>query len=56
MFGNWLEYRDMAAFEACNQTCEKFGQEQAEKYSNYSDLFDELKINAYRGQVFEDWS
>ena len=56
MFGNWLEYRDMAAFEACNKIWEKFGQEQAEKYSNYSDLFDELKINAYRGQVFEDWS
>ena len=56
MFGNWLEYRDMAAFEACNKIWEKFGQEQAEKYSNYSDQFDELKINAYRGQVFEDWS
>ena len=53
LFGNWLEYRDMAAFEACNNIWEKNGEEFAEKYSG---IFDDIKINAYRGEVFQDWS
>jgi hypothetical protein len=53
MFGNWLEYRDMAAFEACNKIWEKNGEEIAEKYSG---IFDDMKINAYRGEVHQDWS
>ncbi len=53
MFGNWLEYRDIAAFEACNKIWEKNGEEIAEKYSG---IFDDMKINAYRGEVHQDWS
>ena len=40
-------------FEACNKIWEKNGEEIAEKYSG---IFDDMKINAYRGEVHQDWS
>ena len=53
MFGNWLEYRDMEAFKACDAIWQKNGEEFAEKYAN---LFAGVKFNSYRGQVFQDWT
>ena len=53
MFGNWLEYRDMEAFIACDAIWEKNGEEFAKKYG---DMFSDVKFGSYRGQVFQDWS
>ena len=53
MFGNWLEYRDMEAFDACDSIWQKNGQEFAQKYGK---LFSNVKFESYRGQVFQDWS
>jgi hypothetical protein len=53
MMGNWLEYKDMAAYEDCNKIWEKNGEEFFEKYG---EIMAEVKITAYRGQVALDWS
>ena len=53
MFGNWLEYLDMEAFKACDAIWQKNGKEFFEKYG---ELYADVKFNAYRGQVFQDWS
>ena len=53
MFGNWLEYRDMEAFKACDAIWEKNGEEFAKKYA---DMFIDVKFGSYRGQVFQDWT
>ena len=53
MFGNWLEYRDMEAFNACDSIWQKNGEEFAQKYGK---LFSNVKFESYRGQVFQDWS
>ena len=53
MRGNWLEYRDMAAFEVCDKIWVKNGEEFFEKYG---EIMAEVKIIGYRGQVTLDWS
>ena len=53
IFGNWLEYRDMEAFNACDAIWQKNGEEFAKKYG---DMFSDVKFGSYRGQVFQDWS
>ena len=53
MFGNWLEYRDMEAFKACDAIWQKNGEEFAKKYAEMSV---DVKFGSYRGQVFQDWS
>ena len=53
MFGNWLEYRNMEAFKACDAIWQKNGEEFAKKYA---DMFADVKFNSYRGQVFQDWT
>ena len=53
MFGNWLEYRDMESFKACDAIWQKNGEEFAKKYG---DMFSDVKFGSYRGQVFQDWS
>ena len=53
MFGNWLEYRDMEAFKACDAIWKKSGEEFFEKYG---ELYVDVKFNAYRCQVFQDCS
>ena len=53
MFGNWLEYRDMEAFKACDTIWQKNGEE---FFRKYGELFADVKFNAYRGQIFQDWS
>ena len=53
MFGNWLEYRDMEAFKACDAIWQKNGEEFFEKYG---ELYVDVKFKAYRGQIFQDWS
>ena len=53
MMGNWLEYKDMAAYENCNKIWEKNGEEFFEKYG---EIMAEVKITAYRGKVVLDWT
>ena len=53
MFGNWLEYRDMEAFKACDAIWQKNGEE---FFKKYGDMFSEIKFGSYRGQIFQDWS
>jgi hypothetical protein len=53
MFGNWLEYRDMKAFKACDAIWQKNGEE---FFKKYGELYEEVKFTSYRGQVFQDWS
>ncbi len=53
MFGNWLEYRDLGAFKACDSIWQTNAEEFAKKYG---DLFSDVKFGSYRGQVFQDWS
>ena len=49
MFGNWLEYRDMEAFKACDAIWEKNGEEFAKKYA---DMFVDVKFGSYRESDF----
>ena len=53
MFGNWLEYRDMEAFKACDAIWQKSGEEFTKKYT---DMFADVKFNSDRGQVFQYWT
>ncbi|MDC1117632.1 hypothetical protein OAT77_01460 [Alphaproteobacteria bacterium] len=53
MFGNWLEYRDMEAFKACDAIWQKNGEEFFEKYG---ELYVDVKFTSYRGQVIQDWT
>ena len=53
MVGNWLEYKDMAAYESCNKIWEKSGEE---FLSKYGEIMANVKVTAYRGQVVLDWS
>ena len=53
MFGNWLEYRDMEAFKACDSIWQKNGEE---FFKRYGELYVDVKFTSYRGQVFQDWS
>ena len=53
IFENWLEYRNMKAFKACDAIWQKNGEEFAKKYA---DMFADVKFNSYRGQVFQDWT
>ena len=52
MFGNWLEYHDMEAFEAYDN----IGQNNVEKFAKkHGELFSNVKFGSYRGQVSQDW-
>ena len=53
MYGNWLEYRDMEAFNVCDELWQKNGEEFAAKYGN---MFADVKFSSYRGQVFHNWT
>ena len=53
MIGNWLEYRDMEAFKACDAIWQKNGEE---FFKKYGELYEDVKFNSYRGQVVQDWS
>ena len=53
MFGNWLEYRDMGAFKACDDIWQKNGEDFSKKYG---DMFSDVKFGSYHGQVFKDRS
>ena len=53
MYGNWLEYIDMEAFQVCDEIWQKNGEEFAAKYG---DMFADVKFSSYRGQVFQDWT
>ncbi len=53
MYGNWLEYRNLEAFKACDEIWQKNGEEFALKYS---DMFADVKFSSYRGLVFQDWT
>ena len=53
MFGNWLEYRDMEAFKACDSIWQKNGEE---FFKRYGELYVDVKFTSYRGQDFQYWS
>ena len=53
MIGNWLEYRDMAAYEACDKVRQEAGAEFAEKYGH---LFEGVVVTPHRGEVMDDYS
>ena len=53
IIGNWLEYRDMAAYEACDKVWQQSGAEFAEKYG---DLFEGVTVTPHRGEVMDDYS
>lgn len=53
MVGNWLEYKDMAAYESCNKIWEKNGEE---FFAKYGEIMADVKVTAYRGKVALDWS
>ena len=53
MIGNWLEYRDMAAYEACDRVWQEAGAEFAEKYGH---LFEGVVVTPHRGEVMDDYS
>ena len=53
LVGNWLEYRDMAAFEACDKVWQEQGEIFAEKYGH---LFEGVTVTPHRGQVTDDYS
>ena len=53
IIGNWLEYRDMAAYEACDKVWQETSAEFAEKYGN---MFADLIVTPHRGEVVEDYS
>lgn len=53
MVGNWLEYRDMEAYETCNTLWQENG---AKFGAKYGDLFSEVKVSSYRGHVTSDFT
>lgn len=53
MIGNWLEYRDMAAYEACDQVWQEAGAAFAEKHGH---LFEGVIVTPHRGEVMDDYS
>jgi hypothetical protein len=53
IIANWLEYRDMAAYEACDKVWQETGEKFAEKYGH---LFERLTITPHRGEVMDDYS
>ena len=53
MFGNWLEYRDMEAYEACDKIWSENAASFGEKYG---ELFADVKVDSYRGQVASDFT
>ncbi len=53
IIANWLEYRDMAAYEACDKVWQETGEEFAEKYGH---LFEGVTVTPHRGEVMDDYS
>ena len=53
IIGNWLEYRDMSAYEACDKVWQESGAEFAEKYGH---LFEGVTVTPHRGEVVDDYS
>ena len=53
IIGNWLEYRDIAAYKACDKVWQESGEEFAEKYGH---LFEGVIVTPYRGEVMDDYS
>ena len=51
--GNWLEYRDMEAYEACDKVWQESGAEFAEKYGH---LFEGVTVTPHRGEVMDDYT
>lgn len=53
IIGNWLEYRDMEAYEACDKVWQESGAEFAEKYGH---LFEGVTVTPHRGEVMDDYT
>ena len=53
IIGNWLEYRDMEAYEACDKVWHESAAEFAEKYGH---LFERVTVTPHRGEVMDDYT
>ena len=53
IIGNWLEDRDVAAYEGCDKVWQETSAEYAKKYD---DMFADLIVTPHRGEVVEDHS
>ena len=53
IIGNWLEHRDMEAYEACDKVWQESGAEFAEKYGH---LFEGVTVTPHRGEVMDDYT
>ena len=53
IIGNWLEYRDMEAYKACDKVWQESGAEFAEKYGH---LFEGVTVTPHRGEVIDDYT
>jgi len=53
IIGNWLEYRDMEAYEACDKVWQESGADFAEKYGH---LFEGVTVTPHRGEVMDDYT
>ena len=53
IIGNWLEYRDMTAYEACEKVWQETTAEFSEKYGH---LFEGVTVTPHRGVVMDDYS
>ncbi len=53
IIGNWLEYRDIAAYEACDKVWQESSAEFPEKYGQLSEG---VTVTPHRGEVVDDYS
>ena len=51
--GNWLEYRDQEAYEACDKVWQETTADFSEKYGH---LFEGVTVTPHRGEVLDDYS
>ena len=51
--GNWLEYRDMEAYEACDKVWQETTADFSEKYGH---LFEGVTVTPHRGEVMDDYT
>ena len=53
IIGNWLEYRDMAAYEACDKVWQESGAEFADRYGQ---LFEGVTVTPLCGEVMDNYT
>ena len=51
--GNWLEYRNLEAYEACDKVWQEATADFTEKYGH---LFEGVTVTPHRGEVMYDYT